>query len=248
MYFSVSSLQDKLITLHLTPEYICCSLIEPYQEAKKFTQAPHFELKAYQRISLSSFQLHQSMLNNPTFLKHLLADFFKKNNLSCVFSAIALSGSGIQEQFIVQSKACPLPQEMLPQLQGMIDPWDYMYLYPCSADGFMFYRCSIAQEILMQYRLFALAQKLELLNVTTSQSALFNLYKYIHAGTFSSSRLAHDMGVYNNVVEKLFSPDSIKKLLLISPHLGLTIQDELPYVATALGLLISTNFYMRKEL
>lgn len=247
MRWLIPSLQNKLIALQISPEYICCSLIEPYQSSKKSVSFPQFELKSYQRISINSFQFQESMLCNPTYLKRLVNSFLKLNNLSSVFGAMTITGAGIDQQFIIRPNASPQRQDFSNQLKETIQ-WDYTYLYPAKDEhGFIFYRCSIPQELIMQYHLFAISQRLELIALTTPSSALFNLYKYIHAQAFSTNKLAYEMEKNNNNVEKLFSFDILKKLLHIPLSIKLTIEEELPYLSTALGLLIATNFYGSKR-
>jgi hypothetical protein len=223
---------DEQINVVLSPTAMSCSWIVPASK-----QSP-YELKAFEQFPFDRLEYEQSTLFNPTVLQNKITTFARNHKLEHAFVSFALAGPQIVESIVELPKASPMPHEFpFPKLRTLI--WNYRYLYPADNAQFAFYVCGINRQQLFQHKLMAINTQLTVNTMTTHNMALLNLYKQSYGKAFRASQLAVDMQQRNNQIAELFSTDTIRRQLYISPSLNVDITTDGPALCTALGLYIT---------
>jgi hypothetical protein len=179
-------------------------------------------LKAYRSIPFDNFECHQSVLYNPSYLKHQIQTFLDQYNLQHAWSCIALSGPGIIENIVNIAKASPQPADFRsPTLKKIM--WDYRYLYPHDDAHYAFYVCGISRHLFAQYQLLAISCRLSPLVITTERMVHLRLYKQFYGAAFRHSQLAKDMRLHNNQIENLCSPSMLHRFVRMHPPVDVAV-------------------------
>ncbi len=225
--------KNNVVTILCNPQQIVCSWIQ-----RSDKHAP-LELKGYTRIPLEHFELERGVLFNPTSIKKYVTQFLHAHGLAKAYITIATSGPTIKQQLVTLPHASPTLDDFNVPSRRTIQ-WQYQYLYP-NDSKFVFYVCGIPQELILQYKLLAIAAHLNIITLTTERMALFNLYQYIHGAAFRHAQLAVDMLQHNNMIEELFTADTLARLLYILPEHAIDITNEMPFLLRSCGLFLGAH-------
>ncbi|PKN03834.1 hypothetical protein CVU75_00235 [Candidatus Dependentiae bacterium HGW-Dependentiae-1] len=218
-------LRTELVTIVLTPKTLTCGWIQQQKNARTFfahtaqkqnLHTPHIHkksatqpyiLRAYEQTPLEQLQFAQGVLYNPTCIQKYIASFLQEHKLENAFIALSVSGDHILQRLITLGSAMPTQEQFpLPEKKNL--RWDYRYLYPNQDGTFTFYFYGLPQELLLQYKLLAIATSLNLITITPSWATYLQLYKQLHGTTFSHSALAEAMNNIENI-EQLISPEQL---------------------------------------
>ena len=226
------SYKNELVTITICPQYLTCSWIKSSNK-----QAP-LQLCAYERFDLDHLELEKLIVFNPTAIKKHINTFTKKHRLHNAPIACALAGPQVSERLLTLNTLTPQPEQVVTARSPHMR-WEYRYLYPHDNGNFVFYRCGIPQPLLLQYKLLATRANLNLLTLTTERMALLTLYKYLYGSAFRQSQLAVHMMQRNNMIEQLFSPETLARILHV-PDKNTTLQSkELLPLLSSCGLFVS---------
>ncbi|MGB8366878.1 MAG: hypothetical protein WCD44_00815 [Candidatus Babeliales bacterium] len=224
------SLNKQFVAITMQPHYLTCSWIEQAQK-----KAP-LVLRAYKRFNLQNLALEKLILFNPTYIKQCILLFLQTHQLKNAFIAFSLSGPTTIEQFVSLQTASPLPDQFsIQKIKNNL--WGYEYIYPRDHQ-FVFYVYQIPHTTLLQFKLFSIAAHLNVIAIIPQRSTLLLLYKFIYGNAFRRAQLAIDMIRYHNMIEYLFSPDLLARIIDTSSCIQ-NIAIELPYLLPACGLFIS---------
>ncbi len=199
----------RCIIIHFSPLAITCSWFE--QEHQKIF------LKAYQTNKLENLELERLLIFNPSRISSMIQSFLKKHNLKNSYSVFCLSGPCVKEQFVT-SQFCALDKvsQYENRAQYVVDMdhliWDYVYLYP-KDERFVFYVAGIRPEIIFQYQLLALHNKLKLISISSETMGLLALYKKCKGTEFRHSQLGTELTQYNNNVLNLFDENMLSTII-----------------------------------
>ncbi|HEV2601162.1 MAG TPA: hypothetical protein VGT41_02590 [Candidatus Babeliales bacterium] len=223
-------LRNELVTISLAPKKISCSWLTTTTKDNR-----RYILKAFEEKPLHHLEYEQSAINNSQMLGAHITKFLKRHKLVDPYISCSISGSQIIESLIDLPIASPKITDFpFPKLHKTI--WNYRYLYPKDNAYFTFYLCGIPRHILFQHQLFAVKHQLNLTALTTERMALLSLYKKTRGLIFRASQFAQDMQQNNNELHTLFSADSIRRIMTISPSVQLP--NEITPLSIALGLFI----------
>ncbi len=231
--------KNELVTITINPHRLICSWIRP---SKK--HAP-LELKAYQEFPLPNLELEKLVIFNPTRIKKHINSFLASNKLLNARIACTLAGPSINERLVTCARAHPDKKEII-KSQKQHWHWEYCYLYPHDNGKFVFYRCGIPRPLLFQYQLLATTTGFNLSKITTERMALFTLYRHLWGTAFRPSQFALHMAQHNNMIEQLFSPDTLARVLSIDMH-SIPMDDALLPLLTACGLYISERQFHERH-
>ncbi|MDR3550835.1 MAG: hypothetical protein P4L31_05435 [Candidatus Babeliales bacterium] len=235
---SLLSWKNELITIIIDADQIVLHWIAPQKKSPTRT----FILKAQAVVPIETGN-NQSHLYNLTDIKKNVLQFIKTNNIKNAFACMAITAPGIVEQFV----ACPIASPTHDTFTSITPQnliWDYVYLYPDDErNAFIFYLCGISQQQLLQYKLLAISSNIELKAVMTQQMALIQLYHAMQGPAFRHSQLAVSLQRTNNNIDKLFTSESIHRMLTIDPKVSLNFSQHAPYLRTTLGLALSSGLY-----
>ncbi len=223
-------LDKQFVAITIQPHHLSCSWIQ-----RSHKKAP-FLLRAYKRFSLQNLELEKLILFNPTSIKKYITTFLSTHQLHNAFIAFSLSGPNIIEQFIALQTANPTPDNFSVQKADNI-LWEYEYVYPRDHQ-FIFYVYSMPQAILLQYQLLSIAAHLNIIAIIPQRRVLLSLYKFLYGSAFRQAQLAVDMTRHHNMIEYLFTPDLLARIINISPNIKSRVE-EMPYLLTACGLFVS---------
>ena len=226
----IPSLENELITISFSPNNLALSYIQ-----KTDASSTPYALRAYKHVPLDNLELENLVLYNPSKIKDVVSGFLNEHRKTNSFIAFSLQGPAITEKLVHSPSSTFNAHNANTHDRGFIER-GYQYLYPHDNGTFVFYTYAVARSLLLQYKLFAIATRLNLLTITTQRMALLNIYKHIFGPAFRSTQLAVDMHLHNNMIEHLITPDSLKRILKIEPSISNT--DDLLLLATACGLFI----------
>lgn len=222
-------LSNQLVTIQYYPGNLICSWIQPHGKQHK--------VHAYQRHSFDS-PCQQATLFNPTTTQQLITQFLHRHNLHDAAVMMSTSGQGITESIVKVATASPHAHDFnLPALRKQV--WDYHYLYPTDHAAYAFYLCGMSRPLLLQYKLLAINASLNLVGITTQFMATLALYQHMYGATFRRAQLARDMTQAHNQLLNTLCPDTLRRMLIVPPHMGITLEQELPWLSTSLGLYIA---------
>ncbi len=94
------------------------------------------------------------------------------------------------------------------------------------------------RAILLQYQLLSIAAHLNVIAIVPQRRVLLSLYKFFYGSAFRQAQLAVDMVRHRNMIEYLFTPDSLARIVNILPNIK-SRAEEMPYLLTACGLFVS---------
>jgi len=230
MMWPLPPLDKQLVAITIQPHHLSCSWIQ-----RSHKKAPLL-LRAYKRFNLKNLELEKLTLFNPTRIKKYITTFLSTHQLHNAFIVCSLSGPNITEQFIPLYTASPTPDNFSVQKTENI-LWEYEYIYPRDHQ-FIFYVYSIPRAILLQYQLLFIAAHLNIIAIIPQRRVLLSLYKFLYGTAFRQAQLAVDMTRYHNMIEYLFTPDLLARIINISSGIQSTSQ-EMSYLLTACGLFVS---------
>ena len=223
-------LDNNIVTMTFHPQHLCLSWI-----THKKGRAP-LALQAYKRFPLHNLELERLTIFNPTQLKKMITSFLSTHKLNNAFVIFGLSGPGIKEKMVTVSHASPTPDDFaLPISKDLL--WDFQYLYPKDNSQFVFYVYGIPQHILFQYQLLAIAAKLNVIKITPARVGLFNAYQFLFGDAFRQGQLALDMIRNHNMIEQVFTNETITRMIEISPDIDK--KQEQSHILQACGLFVS---------
>jgi hypothetical protein len=217
------SINQKHVYLTIFPQELICADLS---HAKN-----QLSVRAFKKIPISA----QSTL--PIVLKEI-KDFLRIHNLQNSYAHIALMPPLIYENCFILSKASASFNDFnLPEFKKM--KWNYSYLHPAEENKHSFYFSAIPSSLLFYYQLIALAAQSHLLQITTHYVCLIHAYKKIYGAAFRQTQLATDLQRTSYNIEKIFSTDSLARLIKIPPLLK--------YEKEKLALLTLVGLYQLKE-
>ncbi len=226
----IPTLCNEIVTISFSPSNLVLSWI--YQE-KHGTPAI---VKAYQRTPLEHHELEKLILFNPTQIKQLITTFLSRYHLSNAFIACSFSGPSIMQDFVSFSTSTPTKEQFnIQHSSNML--WHYQYVYHNENGQFIFYVYKVAQSVLLQYKLLAIATKTNVVTFTTETIALLHCYKHILGTNFRQSQLALDMIQHNNNAHAIIPTDVLRTKITVPP--GISLEQELPHIAISYGLFIN---------
>lgn len=224
-----------LISFSFSPQSLVCAWLQKTKTASTAL----LQLRAYKHIPLTNSELENITLFNPTRIKHTITDFLtthKKKNASISF---CLNGPGVTQQYISLPKTHPTDTDLgITPSSARVSHYKRMYYYDGQS---LFYVYTLERALILQYQLLAIAAELNLLTITTAQSALFNFYRYTHGSAFRQTQLALDMARCHNRLERLISTDTVRRVINLPP--GFPLQ-EFIHLATACGLFIAEEHHL----
>ncbi len=223
-------LDKQFVAITIQPHHLSCSWIQ-----RSHKKAPLL-LRAYKRFRLQNLELEKLTLFNPTSIKKYITTFLSTYQLHNAFIVFSLSGPNIIEQFIPLYTANPTPDNFFMQKAENV-LWEYEYVYPRDHQ-FIFYVYSMPRAILLQYQLLSIAAHLNVIAIVPQRRVLLSLYKFLYDSAFRQAQLAVDMTRYHNMIEYLFTPDLLARIINISPNI-INRTEEMPYLLTACGLFVS---------
>lgn len=217
-------------------------IFQPHQLTLSQIQASHkkvqLDLCAYQQISLNDLELEKLIIYNPTRIKNYISTFLTKHKIKNAFVLFALSGFGLFERYVALSTPNAQPKDFkISELQQL--NWEYTYVYPTDNAQSMYYVCGLPNKLLLQYQLLAITTRLNLLKITTKRMALHSIYKYMYGTAFRRSQLAIDMLRHNNMIEYLFSQDTLSRVVHIPTRIDVDKKMEIMNILSACGLITS---------
>lgn len=223
-------LDKQFVAITIQPHYLTCSWIKQSQKKASLV------LCAYERFSLRNLALEKLILFNPTYIQRCIKTFLATHQLDNAFIACSLSGPSIIEQFLpLQTPSPTLNTFSLQKTKNNI--LGYEYIYPRDHQ-FIFYVYQVPQVILLQYKLLIIAARLNSIAIVPQRSALLSLYKFLYGNAFRKAQLAVDMIRYHNMIEYLFNPGLLARIIDMSSSIK-SIEAEMPYLLTACGLFVS---------
>lgn len=226
----IPPLENELITISFSPSNLVLSHIQ-----KTDSTSTPYTLRAYKQVTLDNLELENLVLYNPSKIKEIVSEFLTVHQKTNSFIAFSLQGPAITEKLVHSPSSTFNANNFNTQDRGYVER-GYHYMYPHDHGTFVFYTYSVPQSLLLQYKLFAITTRLNLVTITTQRMALLNMYKYIFGPAFRSTQLAVDMHLHNNMIERLITRDGLRRILKIEPVISST-HDLLP-LATACGLFI----------
>lgn len=240
--WSLLSWQNETVTIIINADHVALSWIKPHASSPRQSNLQGFTLQAHTVIPLINLECVNSRLYNLTKLSMHISEFLAAHHLKNAQILMAISGAGIIEQCIACPIATPTAQNFALTKTKSSLVWDFSYLYPADDGNFTFYVCGIQQEILLQYKLLAIAAKLHLKSLITQRMALLQLYRHVQGAVFRHSQLAVTMQRNNNAIEHLCTSETIARLLTINPSLSISMQNQMLNLGTSLGLVISSGY------
>lgn len=164
----------------------------------------------------------------------MITTFLNTHNQQNAFISFCLSDPAVTQRYVTLPKNKPKRSDFTTH-----DPntyaWNYQRIYQYDGQS-TFYLYSLPKTLILQHQLLAIGLRLNLTRITTTESALFYLYKYIHNSAFRQAQLAVDMIKHHNKLDLLVSLDNIRRVIQLPT--GFTIEQELLPIATACGLFI----------
>jgi len=183
---------------------------------------PSFKLLAFQEISFSHHEYDQGNIFNPSSIARAITHFLathKKQSTPIVF---IIDGNHIDQKIVSCVSASPSKDTF--KVDEKLHSFNYLYVYPEASGTFSFYTCSIPHTILMQYKLLAIANKLNLQAISTRTMAHFSLYRLLQGSTYSQTALGMLLENNNNNTRALINDQTIQNMLHIdSPLLAKAI-------------------------
>ena len=222
-------LNKSFVSVVFSPQNLTCSWIQRSNKKAPLT------LRAHKQHNLQNLELEKSNVFNPTQIKQYIVNFLTTYNLKHSFVSFALSGPQIQEQFVTLTTATPHRDNFSVSNNPHMH-WQWTYVYPNDAGKFTFYLCGIPQQLLFQYKLLASSTPLNLLTISTPRMALLQLYRFIYGSAFRHAQLAIDMQRYHNIIEQLFTHDTIARIVHIPE---ISNEKLLQHILTSCGLFVS---------
>ncbi len=177
---------------------LCCWLV-------KITDI-FFEIKGYEYTPLSSLELEQLIIFNPTKIKQLITHFINKNNLSFPVAAFALTGPMIKEKIIAADEEPQLKEFNLENESQWV--LQNSYLYTNDHNKHIYYSCATKRELIFMYHLLALQISCNLTMITTERMSLFSLYQALYGTAFRREQFGTDLIKHNHIIEELFSTET----------------------------------------
>lgn len=209
----IPSLNHKLITISFSSDAVTCCWME-----KSTTSSAPLIMRAYQRYPLDNLESIELMIFNPTFIKKCVHAFLHKHRLHNSFIVFCLDD--VAERYIALPTSTPHISDFdIPKTSMM--HWEYRYLYSDHDGHYTFYIYAVPRSLILQYELLAIALSCNLIGITTKTAALLSSYKNIFGVAFRKSQLALDMMRYNNEIEKVITPDAVRRMVSFSgdiPH------------------------------
>lgn len=232
---------QELVTITITPQFLVSSWLQKQKSAQQKSTA-QFILKSYEKIELNNLEFECGVLYNPTAIKNHIEHFITAHRLQSAFLAIAINGPHVQEKFVNVTTMQPKQDELYCKEIHKC-AWDYMYVFPQENNTFTFYVIALDKALMLQYHLFALSLRLNLLALTTQTATLFNAYKFMQGGNFAYNKLAQEMKKNNNNVSSIINPQMVNKFVSMPASFNRSLENELPYLACAIGLHAVSNMF-----
>ncbi len=227
------TITNEIVTIQLQPDTIVCSWITT---ANKI--APTYSLRGYQRTTLANFSCAQGILFNPTTIITTITTFLQQHSLEQSFIALSTCGSGITEFILDMPQASPAHTDFpLQKLHKLV--WDYRYLYPKDNAHYAVYVCGMSRQLRAQYTLLAFNASLNTILLTTEFMALLEVYRQMYGSAFRRAQLARDMQRHNNQLLNVLQADTLRRMVTVDPALSISLEQELPWLFTALGLYVT---------
>jgi len=223
--------QNEKVIITFDPQAISCSWISTT------TKSQTYVLRAYKRINFEQLEAEKLILFNPTHIYSVITDFLTTHSLANAFISFALSGPGIIESIVELPMACPQPKDFAPyNLNKCI--WNYYYLFPKKNTLHAFYIGGISRHLLFQYKLLAINCSLNLQQITTRHMSLIHLSRTITTTSFKHGNVIQDRDSYLNQLEQSLTAEVIKNNLQLDSEIKIDINDEAPFLGTALGSIV----------
>lgn len=195
-------------------------------------------LRAYERFPCTNLELEHCILYNPTWAKKNIKTFIQRYALQKAYVSFSIAGPSCKEYIIKHHHASPQLDEFSLEQQAHWY-WEYRYLYPHDDGSFMFYVCGLPASVVLQYQLLAHALHLNLITITTRSMSLFTLYRFMYGTAFRKGQLAVHMAQREQNPERLFSKDSLHRILAIPASHSMVKEDELSSLLHACGLFVT---------
>jgi len=227
------AISSQSVTISFSPCNLVCSW---FQENKDET----YTLKAHQRIPLHNLELEKATIFNPSFLGKAITQFLHEYHLEDASVYASVKGPIIFEKIVSLPTSSPEPGDFR-HLELKKQIWDYIYLYPTATGQFSFYLCGIKRDLLFQYQLLAIKNKINLISLAPYTLSLLHLYKYLQGNQFRHSQLGCDLMNNQHQAEQLFTPEMIKQVVIKDPTISIELDSEIPFLLDTLGLFVTRN-------
>lgn len=232
--------RPKLITIVFTPHNLICAWIEPSHGHTPLI------LRAYERFPCVNLELEHSILFNPSIIKKYITQFIHRHALEKAYVSFSIAGPSCKEYVMKHHHASPHFAEFNLEKQPHWY-WEYRYLYPHDDGTFMFYVCGLPAPIILQYQLLAHALHLNLITLTTRSMSLFTLYRFMYGAAFRKGQLAVHMAQREQNPERLFSQDSLHRILTMPSSFPIEKEKEFSFLLHACGLFVTEETFYEKN-
>lgn len=223
---------NDIVSISFTADILACAWLRPS------TKSLMYELKAYKRVCLNRFEAAGGYIHNPTLLGQHISSFFEKHKLEGSYVSLGIQGTALHEGIIYLPTGNPDPCDIIvPKKQQHV--WMYRYLYPDENGHAAFYVCSISQSLLLQYKLLAFRQRLNLLSITTVSMAYVHAYAHAYGNAFRHSQLGQDLERHHHQFNAIVPGDIIRRRLKVSAPYAYALEHELSTLTPLLGLAVS---------
>jgi hypothetical protein len=202
-------IEESTVTFSFSSDHLFCTLIE------KINTAPFAHITHYQKYNYSDLTIAHKTIFNPTIIKQLINDFLikhKKQNARIIFS---LAQESITEKYITLNSDRPSIAHFgfTPSHHCL---WGYRFMYHNEHGQSVFYFYRASRSLVLQYQLIAIALRLNLIDITTDQMALFYAYKKINDKQFRQTQYALDMAETDNNIGQKIDRSSCARALSLS--------------------------------
>lgn len=223
-----TSHKNEFVSFIFYPQSLTCAWIRLSPKNKR---AP-LQMCAYTQFPLTELPLENGILYNPTILKKLMTTFLKTHKQQNASISFCLSDPTITQHYATLPTANPTKENFAPNVTHA-HVWNYHFMYQHDGNS-TFYTYAVPRLLILQHQLLAIGAQLDLIRITTTESALFYVYKYIYSTAFRRTQLALDMIKHKNKLERLITPDMIQRVIQLPA--GYISQQELIPIATSCGL------------
>lgn len=174
-------------------------------------------LRAYEEIHFASdIPILQSVAAK-------IQQFLKRHALTHSAAHIALMPSTLYENCFIFNTASPTFADFgKPEFKKYA--WHTTYLHPLEDGKHRFYFCALSPATLFYYQLLMVYLQLDVARITSSYISQLNAYRRIYRSAFRQCQLAADMALTNYDLEKLFTQDTLARLIDIPAQSGVPME------------------------
>lgn len=171
-------------------------------------------LHAFEHISFARFEMHEGVIYNQSELLSYITNFLKPHHIRNPETAIILASGCIRETFLTLAHPTLSVQDLF--FAGKEQAiWQYQYMYPHEAQGYVFYISALYPWIMYQYQELCRQSDLKLHAIISSMHTSLRAYKGLYGAAFRASQLSIDMPRCDGMLSKVVSADNVRRLLYI---------------------------------